>query len=85
MLQNGKVLVSKVEEMPGADIGEPDCLLIDAVWYNEEEADLTKAFARFPGKHITPDKKLAMSSDNILTLVTPAAKLLSEYLVFIGD
>ena len=85
ILQNGKILVSKIEEMPGADIGEPDCLLTDPVWYNEEEEDMTKAFARFPGTKVTPDKKLAISSDNILTLVAPDNKLLSEYLVFISD
>ena len=85
VLQNGKILVSKLEEMPGADIGEPDCLLTDPVWYNEQVEDLSKAFARLPGKKVTPDNKLAISSDNILTLVTPDNKLLSEYLVFISD
>ena len=85
VLQNGKILVSKLEEMPGADIGEPDCLLTDPVWYNDEVEELTEGFKRFPGKRVTPDTKLAISSDNILTLVAPDNKLLSEYLVFISD
>jgi len=46
---------------------------------------MTEGFKRFPGKGITPDTKLAISSVNILTLVTPDNKLLSEYLVFISD
>ena len=85
VLQNGKILVSKLEEMPGADIGEPDCLLTDPVWYNDEVEEMTEGFKRFPGKRITPDTKLAIASDNILTLVAPDNKLLSEYLVFISD
>ena len=85
LLTNGKVLISKVEEIGGADIGEPDCLLTDPVWYNDEVEELTEGFKRFPGKRVTPDTKLAISSDNILTLVAPDNKLLSEYLVFISD
>jgi len=36
VLTNGKVLISKIEEIGGADIGEPDCRLTDPVWYNDE-------------------------------------------------
>jgi hypothetical protein len=85
LLTNGKVLISKIEEIAGADIGEPDCRLIDPVWYNDEVEEMTEGFKRFPGKRITPDTKLDISSDNILTLVAPDNKLLSEYLVFISD
>ncbi len=85
LLKDGRVLVSKVEEIGGADIGEPDCLLTDPVWYNDEVGDIIEGFKRFPGKRITPDTKMAISSDSILTLVAPDNKLLSEYLVFISD
>lgn len=85
LLKDGGVLISKVEEIGGADIGEPDCLLTDPVWYNDEVEEMAEGFKRFPGKRITPDTKLAISSDNILTLVSPDNKLLSEYLVFISD
>lgn len=83
-LKTGQILVSKVEEIVEREIGEPDCLLIDPVTF-DDSLELEKAMKRFPGKKYTPDKKMAISSDCILTMVTPDNKLLSEYLVAISD
>ena len=85
VLKTGEVLVTKIQEVPGADIGQPDCAMIDPVIYDTSNSELEKALSRFPGKNITADTKMAIHSDNILTMVTPAAKLLSEYLIVIGD
>ena len=85
LLKDGRTIVTKLEEVPGAEIGEPDCAMIDPVIYDTTVGELTKALSRFPGKHITPDTKMAILSDNILTMVKPAATLLSEYLIVIGD
>ena len=85
LLKDGRTIVTKLEEVPGADIGEPDCAMIDPVIYDTSNEDLEKALTRFPGKNITTDTKMAIQSDNILTIVQPATKLLSEYLIVIGD
>lgn len=85
LLKDGRVLVTKLQEVAEHEIGEPDCVMIDPVLYDDRVEDLTKALRRFPGKHITGDTKMAILSDNILTMVTPENKLLSEYLVTIGD
>lgn len=85
LLKDGRTLVTKIQEVPGVEIGEPDCVMIDPVIYDPSVEELPKALSRFPGKVITNDTKMAISSDNILTMVTPENKLLSEYLVTIGD
>ena len=85
LLKDGRTLVTKIQEVPGVEIGEPDCVMIDPVIYDPSVEELSKALSRFPGKRITQDTKMAILSDNILTMVTPDNKLLSEYLVTIGD
>jgi len=85
ILKDGRIIVTKLEEVPSHEIGEPDCAMIDPVIYDPSISDLSKALTRFPGKVITADTKMAILSDNILTMVTPDTKLLAEYLVTIGD
>lgn len=85
LLKDGRTIVTKLEEVPGADIGEPDCAMIDPVIYDIGNDNLEAALSRFPGKNITQDTKMAILSDNILTMVTPTTALLAEYLVTIGD
>jgi len=85
LLKDGRVIVTKLQEVAEHEIGEPDCVMIDPVIFDESVEDITKAMKRFPGKRITPDTKMAILSDNILTMVTPDNKLLSEYLIVIGD
>ena len=85
ILKDGRVIVTKLQEVAEHEIGEPDCVMIDPVIFDESVEDITKAMRRFPGKRITGDTKMAILSDNILTMVTPDNKLLSEYLIVIGD
>jgi len=85
LLKDGRIIVTKIKEVADNEIGEPDCVMIDPVLYDESVSDLTQALTRFPGRVITPDTKMAILSDNILTMVTPDNKLLSEYLVVISD
>jgi len=85
LLKDGRIIVTKLEEVPEHEIGEPDCVMIDPVLYDQSSEDLEKSMTRFPGKRITQDTKMAILSDNILTMVTPDTKLLAEYLVTIGD
>lgn len=85
LLKDGRTLVTKLQEVPEHEIGEPDCVMIDPVIYDTTVEELPKALSRFPGAHVTADTKMAILSDNILTMVTPASKLLAEYLVTIGD
>ena len=91
--------ISKIEELPGRDIGEPDCLLIDPCVWSEEEVhhhhgddenhkdhpDFQFIVQRFPGKNASSDTRIAISSSNIFTIVDPSPALLSEYLVAISD
>ena len=85
LLKDGRTIVTKIQEVAGQEIGEPDCVMIDPVIYDTSNDELEKALSRFPGKNVTADTKMAIHSDNILTMVQPAAKLLSEYLIVIGD
>ena len=85
LLKDGRIIVTKLEEVPEHEIGEPDCVMIDPVLYNDSIEDLDKSMTRFPGRRVTQDTKMAILSDNILTMVTPDTKLLAEYLVTIGD
>ncbi len=85
LLKDGRIIVTKLEEVPEHEIGEPDCVMIDPVLYDHSIEDLEKSMTRFPGKRVTQDTKMAILSDNILTMVTPDTKLLAEYLVTIGD
>ena len=85
LLKDGRVLVTKLQEVAEHEIGEPDCVMIDPVLYDPDEPELEKCMTRFPGKRITGDTRMAILSDNILTMVTPDNKLLSEYLIVIGD
>ena len=75
LLKDGRILVTKLKEVADHDIGEPDCVMIDPVIYDTSNEDLEKALSRFPGKHVTVDTKMAISSDNILTMVTTHLRL----------
>ena len=85
LLKDGRTIVTKLQEVAAHEIGEPDCVMIDPVIYDTSVEEYPKALSRFPGTHVTADTKMAILSDNILTMVTPASKLLAEYLVTIGD
>lgn len=85
LLKDSRVIVTKIQEVAEHEIGEPDCVMIDPVIYDESVEDIEKCMRRFPGRRVTQDTKMAIHSDSILTMVSPDSKLLSEYLVVISD
>ena len=73
-LATNQILISEVEEVGSADIGEPDCKLINP-------------FVVTDGKTLTPfltsvtrETTFMMGSDKILTLAEPTPTLLEKYL-----
>ena len=78
-LANQQILISEIEEVGSADIGEPDCKLINP-------------FVVADGKTLTPfltsvtrETTFMMGSDKILTLATPTPTLLEQYLNLIEE
>ena len=73
-LANQQILISEIEEVGSADIGEPDCKLINP-------------FVVTDGKTLTPfltsvtrETTFMMGSDKILTLAQPTPTLLEKNL-----
>tara|TARA_B100001250_G_scaffold183159_1_gene157617 strand:- start:159 stop:431 length:273 start_codon:yes stop_codon:yes gene_type:complete len=81
---NSKVLVSEIREV-GAEVGEPDCELINPVEFKSGEEDWKDRLQRWPGLLVTQDNKCMMSSDAILTIVEPQQELLAAYKEVISD
>ena len=71
-LTNQLLLVSQIEEVL-ADIGQPDCKLINPCVIMDD-GSLEKWLSDW-----TDNKEMFMSSDKILTLVDPTSKLLNDY------
>ena len=65
------ILIAEIDEVL-ADIGQPDCRLINPCVINDPHANERNA-------DLTPNKEMFISSDKILTLVDPTSKLLFEY------
>ena len=81
-LMNNKVLVSEIEEI-GAEVGEPDCKLInpvilttteDKITVEEGKVILTKWLQSF-----TKTNEFMISSDKILTIADPNVGILEKY------
>ena len=72
-LTNQQILITEVEEAPAADIGEPDCKLINPFIVKSD-----KTLEPFLNGY-TKDSTLMMGSDKILTLVEPTPTLLEKY------
>ena len=72
MLTTNQILISQIEEV-GADIGEPDCKLVDPF-------QITKDGTLEPWLlNVTREDTFMMSSDKILTLTDPMPTLLEKY------
>ncbi len=69
---NQQKLVSQIEEV-GADIGEPDCKLVEPYILGENDT-LSPWLVEF-----TNQNEFMISSDKILTLVDPKPTLLEKY------
>ena len=71
-----QVLISQIDEVGAADIGEPDCKLTNPFWVNPLEGNITlEPFLN----NVTRENTFMMSSDKILTLADPTPTLLEKY------
>ena len=71
-LMNGMILISQIEEV-GADLGEPDCKLIDPFVVRKDQT-MEPFLVGY-----TKQNTFMMSSDKILTLADPTPTLLEKY------
>ena len=71
-LMNRVRIVSQIDEVL-ADIGQPDCKLINPCVI-DEDGKLTKWLS-----DLTDNTEMFLSSDKILTLVDPNQKILDDY------
>jgi hypothetical protein len=71
-LTNNQILISQIEEV-GADIGEPDCKLVEPYVVTKD-----KTLEPFLLDY-TRENTFMMSSDKILTLADPTPTLLEKY------
>ena len=72
LLDVDNVIISEVEEV-GAEIGEPDCKLINP--YLFESIDEMK-----PWPKATDQTELMIRSDSILTIADPSKEVIAKYL-----
>lgn len=73
VLLNNQILVSKIEEV-GADIGEPDCKLIEPYLLNVSDETLSPWLV-----NVTLQDTFMIQSDKILTITDPKPTLLEKY------
>ena len=73
-LANRQILISEIEEVGSADIGEPDCILINPFVITKD-----KTLEPFLGS-FTRETTFMMGSDKILTIAEPTPTLLEKYL-----
>ena len=72
-LVNNQILISQIEEV-GAEIGEPDCKLVEPYVIDTSTLELEPWLL-----NITMQNEFMISSDKILTLAEPTSKLLKKY------
>jgi hypothetical protein len=72
LLKVDTVVISEIREV-GADIGEPDCKLV-----NPYEIDDEGNLSRWP--EVTDQTEIMIHSDSILTLVDPKVEIVQKYL-----
>ena len=76
-LTNHQYLISEIEEVGSADIGEPDCKLLNPFVINTETGKtVLEPFLT----SVTRDTEFMMGSDKILTLAEPTPTILEKYL-----
>ena len=75
------ILIAEIDEVL-ADIGQPDCKLINPCVINDPHANERNGMDGKLEKwmsDLTPNKEMFISSDKILTLVDPSQNILEEY------
>ena len=76
-LVNNHSIISQVDEVGSADIGEPDCKLTNPHVVNTESGEtVLEPFMQT----VTREVVFMMGSDKILTLALPTPTLLEQYL-----
>ena len=73
VLTNQQILISEIEEVGSADIGEPDCKLINPFLIGDD--NILKPFLLT----VTKDDIFMIGSDKILTICDPMPTLLEKY------
>ena len=73
LLTSNAVLISEIEEV-GADIGEPDCKLINPYVINQSSLSMEPWLL-----NITTQSEFMISSDKILTISDPTEELIKKY------
>ena len=72
LLPNNTILISQIEEV-GADIGEPDCKLVEPFVIKDSGELIPWCI------DLTTQNTFMISSSNILTLIDPNPNLLEKY------
>ena len=81
-LVNNHYLISQLDEVASADIGEPDCKLVKPFIVNTESGQtILEPFML----DLTREDVFMMGSDKILTLAVPTPTLLEQYLKLIKE
>jgi len=81
-LVNNHYLISQLDEVASADIGEPDCKLVKPFIVNTESG---KTILEPFMLDLTKENVFMMGSDKILTLAVPTPTLLEQYLKLIKE
>ena len=81
-LVNNHYLISQLDEVTSADIGEPDCKLVKPFVVNTESG---KTILEPFMLDLTTENVFMMGSDKILTLAVPTPTLLEQYLKLIKE
>ena len=71
-LMNNQILISQIEEV-GADIGEPDCKLVDPFVLRKDQTMEPFLYG------YTKENTFMISSEKIITLADPTPTLLEKY------
>ena len=73
LLATNVVIISKIEEI-GADIGEPDCKLVNPYVVNQSSLSLEPWLL-----NITEQSEFMISSEKIITISDPTEELIKKY------
>ncbi len=82
VLTSKEILLSEIEEV-GAEVGEPDCQLINPFICKTPDDKITIEEGKIALKgwlsEFTLEKNFMISSDKIITLADPAPQILKKY------
>jgi len=84
VLMSREILVSKIEEV-GAEVGEPDCKLINPVKMTEVISKDKNDYDMASWLDFTAQSEMMIHSDSIMTIVAPTSAILSKYLDMINQ